>query len=109
MDLRIIILMIWNILDYRTISERPVVFFQQRPHFNFRQEWDSVANLNTPEILRPGTVRELSDNANTKLGEKGFCISAARLWNSAPKLIKDSTTLRQAKRNIKDYCKKVPV
>ena len=25
------------------------------------------------------------------------------------KLIKDSTTLRQAKTNIKDYCKKIPV
>ena len=68
-----------------------------------------MANLNTPEILRPGTVRELTDKAKTKLGEESFCISAAKIWNRAPEKVKESKTISEAKRNIKEFCKNMPI
>ena len=59
--------------------------------------------------LRPSTIRELTDNAKTKIGEESFCISAAKIWNSAPEKVKESKTIREAKRNIKEFCKNMPV
>ena len=32
-------------------------------------------------VLRQNTIRELKDNAKTKIGENSFCISGGRLWN----------------------------
>ena len=54
-------------------------------------------------------MRELKDNARTKIGEESFGISAARMWNQIPTRIKDAKTLAKAKKEIKEFCKTRPI
>ena len=63
----------------------------------------------TNRPLRPTSMRELKDNARTKIGEESFGISAARMWNQIPTRIKDAKTLAKAKKEIKEFCKTRPI
>ena len=70
---------------------------------------NNTTNANTDRQPRPGTSRQLKDNARTRIGEKSFHISAAKIWNKMPNEIKEAKTLIQAKRLIKETCKTMPV
>ena len=59
--------------------------------------------------LRPSSLKEVKDSARTKIGENSFCMSAARMWNSAPAEIKQCSTLTLAKKRIKEFCKTMPI
>ena len=61
------------------------------------------------KTLRPSSLKEVKDSARTKIGENSFCMSAARMWNSAPAEIKQCPTLTLAKKRIKEFCKTMPI
>ena len=60
-------------------------------------------------ILRESSIRTLKDNAKTEIGQNSFCISAAKIWNTVPKEIKEAKTLLSAKKLIKNHCKRFPI
>ena len=71
------------------------------PDYPIQQERIPHNGGENNRTLRPGSLKEVKDNARTKIGENSFCMSAARLWNKAPQEIKECTTLTQAKKKIK--------
>ena len=60
-------------------------------------------------VLRPTSIRELKDNAKTSIGEKSFCVNAAKIWNNTTSEIKNAKTLNEAKRLIKIYSRTMPI
>ena len=59
--------------------------------------------------LRPRLNRIFNDSAKRRVAQSSFHIDAARIWNGAPMEIRDSITLSEAKKQIKKYCKSLPV
>ena len=59
---------------------------------------------NSDQVVRESSIRELKDNARTEIGERSFCISAAKIWNKIPTEIKCAKTLSCAKRLTKEFC-----
>ena len=66
-------------------------------------------NANSDRVLRESSIRALKDNAKTEVGERSFCINAAKIWNNIPNDIKCAKTLKQAKLLTKIYCKSMPI
>ena len=60
-------------------------------------------------VLRPSTVRNWNQDARSRAAEESFSRNAAKLWNSAPQIIKDSKSIYSAKIEIKKYCKTWPI
>ena len=58
---------------------------------------------------RPGTRRELEEGGKTRALSQCFTRDAAKVWNQAPEAIKKSRTLQGAKKEIKAYCKTLPI
>ena len=79
------------------------------PIYPIKIDRNRMGGEETNRVMRPGTSRELKDNARTKIGENSFCISAGKLWNQAPQKIKEAATISQAKKLIKEYCKTMPI
>ena len=69
----------------------------------------TTQTTNSDRVLRESSIRDLKDNAKTEIGQKSFCISAAKIWNNIPKKIKAAKTLNCAKSLIKTYCKTLPI
>ena len=59
------------------------------------------STLVTDRNIRPSSMQELTDNARTTIGEQSFCINAGKIWNNAPKQIKEYNNLKMAKKLIK--------
>ena len=53
--------------------------------------------------------RVFKTSTRLKMSEASFNIDAAKVWNAAPLVIRNSTTLAEAKRCIKKYAKSLPV
>ena len=49
------------------------------------------------------------ENLNEPRTLNSFIGDAARLWNKAPISIRNAKTLGTAKKEIKDFCKKLPI
>ena len=60
-------------------------------------------------VLRPSTVRNWNQDARSTAAKESFSRNAAKLWNSAPQIIKDSKSIYCAKIEIKKYCKSLPI
>ena len=70
----------------------------------------SESQLTTSDrVLRETSIRMLKDNAKTEIGEKSFCISAAKIWNKLPNEIKNAKTPSVVKKLTKAYCKTMPI
>ena len=63
----------------------------------------------SPRQLRTTTRREMREGGKTVLAEKSFTRDAGKLWNAAPKEIKEGGTIGNAKKKIKQYCKLLPI
>ena len=59
--------------------------------------------------LRTTRRKEMREGGKTILAEKSFTRDAGKLWNVAPKEIKEANTIGAAKENIKQYCKLLPI
>ena len=63
----------------------------------------------TPRQMRATTQKEIREGGKTILAEKSFTRDTGKLWNAAPKEIKEAETVGIAKEKIKQYCKLLPV
>ena len=59
--------------------------------------------------MRATTRREMQEGGKTNLAEKSFVRDSGKLWNRAPKEIKEVPTITVAKHKIKRYCKTLPI
>ena len=66
-------------------------------------------NTESTREVRLGTRREMEDGGRTKVLRESFTRDAGRLWKQAPMSIKASTTMEATKREIKTYCKTLPI
>ena len=58
---------------------------------------------------RPGTRREMMEGGKTNVMSHSFTRDAGRVWNRTPDSVKKAKTLKGAKREIKIYCKTLPI
>ena len=63
----------------------------------------------TTRQLRTTTRKEMREGGKTILAEKSFTRDAGKLWNAAPKEIKEAKSLTAAKTQIRKYCKSIPI
>ena len=84
--------------------------------------WKSINNVNYPiqlepnnkvlnnseRLMRPSTCRIWNQDARTGPEKESFSRNAAKIWNMAPKEIKDIKSLPRAKKAIKEWCKRLP-
>ena len=49
------------------------------------------------------------DGGKTKIAQESVTRDAGKLWNNAPRAIKDAKSISTAKKEIKIYCKILPV
>ena len=59
--------------------------------------------------LRPKTNRIFNDTARLQVSKSSFNIDAARTWNNAPKEVQNAITLSIARREIRTFCKSLPI
>ena len=59
--------------------------------------------------VRPGTRREMMEGGRLKIIQDSFARDAGKIWNQAPQSIKKAETLIKAKKEIRTYCKLLPV
>ena len=58
---------------------------------------------------RPGTRREMMEGGKTQVMCQSFTRDAGRIWNKAPDNVKKAKTLLEAKKQIKAFCKTLPI
>ena len=63
----------------------------------------------TSRQLRPSTRKEMREGGKTILAEQSFTRDTGKLWNNAPKAIKEAKTLGIVKEKIKQHCKLLPI
>ena len=66
-------------------------------------------NKDSDRVLRESSTRKLKDNAKTEIGERSFCINAAKIWNKIPTEIKCAKILNCVKNLTKELCKTMPI
>ena len=59
--------------------------------------------------VRSNTRKEMKEGGRLKIIQESCTRDTGRIWNQAPRDIKDSKTIGEAKRHIKKYCKTLPV
>ena len=59
--------------------------------------------------IRPGTRKHWNDEAKSAAARISFSRDTAKLWNNAPDIITNASTLSQAKREIKKYVTQLPI
>ena len=59
--------------------------------------------------LRASTVRDMVEGGRYKTTQASFARDAGRVWNRAPKEIKEAKSLTAAKTQIRKYCKSIPI
>ena len=63
----------------------------------------------TSRELRPTSIRHWKEDGKTCAARESFSRNSAKIWNQAPKVVTESGTLSLAKKNVKEYCKMLPV
>ena len=58
---------------------------------------------------RPGTRRDMMEGGKTQAMSQSFTRDAGRIWNKAPDNVKKAKTILEAKRQIKEFCKTLPI
>ena len=59
--------------------------------------------------IRPTTARAWNEDARSEASKDSFSRNAAKLWNAAPKSVKEANTFLSAKRAIKIFTKTLPI
>ena len=59
--------------------------------------------------LRPSSIRLWKETGKSSAACESFSRNTAKIWNQAPKSIKEAMTLAQAKKSVIEYCKTLPV
>ena len=59
--------------------------------------------------LRPDSVRLWKEDGKSSTARESFSRNTAKIWNQAPKTIKEAKTLNAAKKSVIEYCKTLPV
>ena len=59
--------------------------------------------------LRASTIRDMEEGGRYKTTQNSFVRDTGHVWNQAPKEIKETKTLSEAKAEIKKYCKSLPI
>ena len=60
-------------------------------------------------ILRPSTSRLWNQDARSTAAKKSFSRNAAKFWNNAPLYIKNAKSIYSVKKEIKKFCKTLPI
>ena len=58
---------------------------------------------------RPGTRRDMMEGGKMQVMSQSFTRDAGRIWNRAPDNVKKAKTLIDAKRQIRAFCKTLPI
>ena len=72
-------------------------------------EPNKSTNDENSRVLRPTSVRAWNQDANTTAARESFSRNAAKIWNAAPENINNAKSINIAKKEIKKYCKSLPV
>ena len=59
--------------------------------------------------VRPTTRKQMREGGKTRQSEESFVRDTSKLWNQAPKEIKEAQTIGAAKVPIKQYCKTMQI
>ena len=51
----------------------------------------------------------MEEGGKTQSAQTSFVRDAGKVWNRAPRQIKEAVTLTEAKKEIKTYCKTLPI
>ena len=62
-----------------------------------------------PRNIRPKTQKERQEGGRTKQAERSLVREARKIWNQAPRDIKETKNMETAKRLIKQYYKTLPI
>ena len=76
---------------------------------NYPTRLITTKEISSTREVRGGTRRQFEETARLKVSKMSFVYDAARLWNNAPQTIKECKTLASAKREIKKYCRTLPI
>ena len=59
--------------------------------------------------VRASTRKEMTEGGKTKTFERSLARDTGKLWNQAPREIRDAPTQELAKKQIRLYCKTLPI
>ena len=79
------------------------------PKYPFKMESFNPNKEQGERRMRPNTTKIWKDSARSKAASESISIDSAKLWNLAPKEVKDAQTLWSAKSAIKKYCKTLEI
>ena len=79
------------------------------PNYPTQMERNEENLLPTARELRPTSTRIWKEDGKSCAASESFTRNTAKVWNQAPISIKNSATLTIAKKQIKKYCKTMPV
>ena len=78
------------------------------PNYPIELEPNTVGKPESDRSLRASSCRLWNQDAKSKAEKECFSRNAAKIWNAAPSVIKNATTLGVAKKLIKLHCKTLP-
>ena len=76
---------------------------------NYPVKMEKVKKRNQGTSTRTNKGEKFKETIRTTLGRGAFVADGPRLWNNAPEKVTQATTLWKAKREIKLYCKSLPI
>ena len=79
------------------------------PEYPIKMVKDTNPEDNYTRVLRPSSVRTMEEGGKTQSAQTSFVRDAGKVWNRAPRQIKEAVTLTEAKKEIKTYCKTLPI
>ena len=78
-------------------------------HYPIQLEPNKMTANTTDRYMRPSTTRKWNQDAKFSAAKECFSRNAAKLWNSAPNVIKLAQSAHTAKTAIKTYCQSLPI
>ena len=72
-------------------------------------EKNNPNRIDTGRDIRTTSIKEWKDDCKTKAASESVSRDTARLWNKAPKVIKEAHSLNQAKTEIKKFARTLEI
>ena len=79
------------------------------PNYPTQMEKNEENLLPNTRTLRPDSTRLWKEDGKTCTARESFSRNTAKIWNQAPKSIKEALSLNITNKSIKEYCKNLPV
>ena len=92
--------------DYQTIIQIVIIITLLK---QYELKSNSEYQRATERELRPTSIRQWREDGKTAAARESFTRNTAKIWNQAPKAIKDALTLNSVKKLAKVYCKTLPI